>query len=818
MLDGSVITALLFSLPFPALAGERAGSVDQDPSDPYFDIDHVLDVAIEIAPEAWDSLRVQKRTLSNILSRDCGSPYAEIFSWFRATVTVDGETYAEVGVRKKGFFGSLSDLKPALKIRFDKFVDEQLLGGLMRRMTLNNVLQDKSMLNTCMAYRLFAQAGLPAPRCNFATVSVNGKALGLYVHVESIKAAFLERNFSNPQGSLYEGTLSDFRPGFRGTFEKKTNQDQDWSDVDAVTAALKDPSPAGLDAPGGLIDIDSFLSFWAAEVLIGHWDGYAGNRNNYYVYREPDGPFRFIPWGADAVFTTSDVPFDQFVSPESVLAHGAIPHRLYREEAMRRAYVQRLVELLDTVWNEKELLELADRMEAIVQSHVLAKNSSEAAKDADRVRRFIRQRRAVILADIDPQPPAWPWPLTAPFCGQQASAFDLHFETTWWSLGRNPALEGSVTVSNFQRNGKVLSFHTAGATAGTEDARGGTGDAPVATLTVVAVTGDSAHVLTVSLPVERVSTGSNVVLDGEAVSGLHLLLRPPYERPEVVELIADGEIEFAEADTRPGGKISGRFHGTIISFAAASPTFDPVIGDVQANVGVVINEVAAQGDSLDWFELYNASHTAVDLAGLLLADDLQEASRRVPLPSGFIEAGSYRQIQLDKNGWPGFALGRGEELGIWTLDGKLVDGVDWEEGQSDRGTSFARIPDITGDFQTVDHPTPNAPNWVQTAIFEQRRELPEAFELLGNWPNPFNPNTVIDFDLSQAVTVHLVIYDSLGRRVRTLHAGEILVAGHHRSRWNGLDDEGRPAASGVYVYRLTVGGGHSASGRMALTK
>ena len=55
------------------------------------------------------------------------------------------------------------------------------------------------------------------------------------------------------------------------------------------------------------------------------------------------------------------------------------------------------------MWNEEELLQLADEMAAIVQQHILPKRRADAARDAERVRRFIRERRAVILADLDPE-------------------------------------------------------------------------------------------------------------------------------------------------------------------------------------------------------------------------------------------------------------------------------------------------------------------------------------------------------------------------------------------------------------------------------
>ena len=852
-------------------------------ADPYFALDRVLDVSIEMAPEDWERLRVQTRTLVDIFGgADClDSPVDDIFTWFEATVTVDGETHAQVGVRKKGFLGSLSKVKPALKVRFDKFIDGQLLGGAMKRLTLNNVQQDPSMLNTCMAYHVFAAAGLPAPRCNFATVAVNGENLGLYVHVESMKTAFLQRNFSDPSGNLYEGTLSDFRPEWRGTLQKKTNEEEaDWSDIDAVVAALQDTSPAGLEALADIIDIDRFLTFWAAEVLIGHWDGYAGNRNNFYIYREPNGPFVFMPWGADAVFTSTDGPFDEFESPPAVMAHGAIAHRLYHDDAMRQRYVERLEQLLDAVWNEEQLLALADDMAALVQQHILPERRASAARDAERMREFIRERRAEILADLDPEPPAWPWPLAAAdICWPERGSFELRFETTWGSsASENPLGEGTVAFAEYKLRGKEQRFEYSGATAGIEEGDGeekeswdetlgaldangngvfdqedydaaialgvedlppwegiltidANGDGAIdrgefeeatearASIAIVSLGPDGAiDVLVVELPVDRMVSGASLALDMEGVSGYRVSLPSPDSPPDQFELIAKGGIEFEEASTEPGAKVAGRFYGTLFSFGEDAV---PEEGDDEAGaeIGLVINEVAAQGDPLDWFELYNASDGPIDLADFVMADDLTDESKRTPFPDGtVIEAGEFLQIELDKDGWPGFALGRDEELGIWTADGLLVAQIDWKKGQAGEGTSWARIPDITGDFQTVDTPTPGAPNEIPTAIAEQSAGVPTAFGLRGNWPNPFNASTTIAFDVSGTVPVHLVVYDVLGRRVRALYSGELLTAGHYRTSWNGHDDEGRQAASGVYLYRLTAGADFTGVGRMALIR
>ena len=70
-------------------------------------------------------------------------------------------------------------------------------------------------------------------------------------------------------------------------------------------------------------------------------------------------------------------------------------------------------------------------------------------------------------------------------------------------------------------------------------------------------------------------------------------------------------------------------------------------------------------------------------------------------------------------------------------------------------------------------------------------------------PNPFNHSTLLGFDLDRPAEVRLLVYDVLGRRVRTLWSGA-REAGHGRLEWDGRDDRGRPLASGVYLARLEL--------------
>ena len=563
--------------PAPATGPGPDAEPAADPSDAYFALERVMDISVEIAVEDWDMLRHQTRTFEDLIAEiaeyGLSRPFASIYTWFSATVTVDGETHADVGVRKKGFLGSQSDTKPSLKLRFDKYVDDQALGGIMERMTLNNSVQDPSMVNTCLSYRVFAAAGSPAPRCNFATVSVNGTDLGLYVHVEEIKAPFLARHFGSAEGNLYEGTVSDFTPAYRGTIEKKSNEDvDDWSGIDAVVAALQDESDAGLEALGEIVDLDRFLSFWATEVLIGHWDGYAGDRNNYWFYREPGGRFVFIPWGPDDTFHLKDDPnpFDNISDPpRSVLALTAIPNRLYNHPDWQAAYVARLKEILDTAWNEDDLLAAVDEMAAVVQEHALPKAREGAAEDTDRVRKFILKRRGEILADLTPEPPDWPEPEpfasgVEPMASAGSGTMELAFETAWgtnWSA--DPLSQGTV-----------LRLTLDGSDEPTEGLAMLAGHSSEEELALLPQTDDHASIALVALDDDGSLSGMTLVVDMKHLAASERLVVgedliaggvwrvPPGEsQPDSFSPFTDGVLELSAGGTTAGDPIVGTFSG-----------------------------------------------------------------------------------------------------------------------------------------------------------------------------------------------------------------------------------------------------------------
>ena len=105
------------------------------------------------------------------------------------------------------------------------------------------------------------------------------------------------------------------------------------------------------------------------------------------------------------------------------------------------------------------------------------------------------------------------------------------------------------------------------------------------------------------------------------------------------------------------------------------------------------------------------------------------------------------------------------------------------------------------------------PKPAQTAVAAAPVVLPVAFALGQSYPNPFNSQVAIPYDLRDAALVTLTIHDVRGAAVRTLMDG-FMAGGHHTVVWDGTDDNGRRVGSGTYLHRL-VAGRSAGSGRMA---
>jgi len=83
-------------------------------------------------------------------------------------------------------------------------------------------------------------------------------------------------------------------------------------------------------------------------------------------------------------------------------------------------------------------------------------------------------------------------------------------------------------------------------------------------------------------------------------------------------------------------------------------------------------------------------------------------------------------------------------------------------------------------------------------------DLPEKFSLLQNFPNPFNPVTTLRYDLPEDSQVSIMIYDIMGRKVKTL-VNKSQNAGFKATIWDATNDLGQPVSAGIYLYKIQAG-------------
>ena len=383
-------------------------------------------------PEDWDSLRTQSRSIAGEFAGDCRSgPFESDYTYFSADIDIDGESAANIGIRKKGFIGSQSEEKPGFRINLDEYVDDTKL-FCTDNITLNNSVQDPALFRQCLSYKVFRDAGLAAPRCNFARVSMNGEDLGIYVNIEPVKKKFLRENFGDDEGDLYEGTITDFTSTWHTTFEPKTDETD--ATLGHIRELVDDLESSSEDLETVLrrhFDLDQLLTFLSLEAWVGHWDGYGGNQNNFFIYRDTDSKkFGFIPWGADGTMDPWQIDDEEGWFPKQ----GYIAQRILRDETLATHWYDRIGELRGTAWNAEALLAEVDRFTAL-----LNEEGGMAPEEAhlEELRYFIEEREDSIKSLL---PVTYIDEFSNPFCMVEHGFIEADFSTIWTDT-RPDALE-----------------------------------------------------------------------------------------------------------------------------------------------------------------------------------------------------------------------------------------------------------------------------------------------------------------------------------------------------------------------------------------
>jgi|MDTC01.1.fsa_nt_gb spore coat protein CotH len=530
-----------------------------EPEGSTFYPEHVLDVQVTMAPEDWETLRFERRSAVTILGSNCDEPIPDSYNYYPADVAIDGELLEQVGVRAKGFVGSINPGRPSLKVKLQEYQDDFFYKE-QKRFTFNNQSTDATRVATCMAYYIFRKMGVPASRCNFAHVSANELDMGVYANVEPIKKPMLQRLFGDDSGNLYEGTVSDLRTGFTARLEKKTNEEEDdWSDVERLIAAIEAPDDVFIEKISEVVDIDAFIRFSAVSIMVGHWDSFSGNANNYYTYHDPTtDKFYFIPWGPDDTFSSTGELSNGQV--QSAFGGSMLARRLFEHPEIRTRYRDTMRSMLNDLWNDEEILAELDRMQALLTPHVMNLSPDEYAAMLDATREFLMSRKQTLINAVNADPPPFSGELpTEPMCLEPVGTMLIEFEGTWGTLGADDPFAGgsgsmNATYGDFNFNSLQL-----GPMMGEPGAPGGT-----EMFLIGLVSPSQALAVRLSLPTSMIQPGNIVDSLDSRIGTLLILIDFATMDPQVMGFLGEGEIRFGHGSNPvPGGLVSASVDAVI---------------------------------------------------------------------------------------------------------------------------------------------------------------------------------------------------------------------------------------------------------------
>lgn len=234
---------------------------------------------------------------------------------FMATVTYQSSVFTQtldsIGFRARGNT-SLASQKKSFKLDFNRFNPGQKFQGL-EEINLNGEHNDVSIMRAYLAQYFLRSTGLPSSRTSYVQLYVNNEYKGLYLNSEHIDDEFLDLRFpGQANGNLWKCTYgADLSwwgsnpSSYQSAYELKTNKDSaDYGAlVHFINVLNNTPSSSFTCAIQEVMDVDLFLRNIALEILMGQWDGYAYNKNNYYLYqRESDGKMVYLSYDLDNTF------------------------------------------------------------------------------------------------------------------------------------------------------------------------------------------------------------------------------------------------------------------------------------------------------------------------------------------------------------------------------------------------------------------------------------------------------------------------------------------------------------------------------------
>lgn len=299
------------------------------------------------------------------------------------------DTMNEIGFRLRGNT-SRHSAKKSFKVSFNTYHSGRKWHGL-KKLNLNGEHNDPTICRSKLSWDLLRSLDVPAPRSNHVKVYINGNYHGLYINVEHINSDFVKSRFGNNDGNLFKclypadlkylgsnPNLYKAEHWGRRAYELTSNEDiDDYSDLANFINVLNNSSSNDFKCKiYEVFNLYDYLKVMAADVIIGNWDGYIYNKNNFYLYHNTaTGKFEYIPydldntWGIDWLdrdWGTRDIYDWQ--------QHGNEVRPLYTRiidnQELKDVFSEHIKYIIDHLINPDEFFARIDELKAKIEPYV----------------------------------------------------------------------------------------------------------------------------------------------------------------------------------------------------------------------------------------------------------------------------------------------------------------------------------------------------------------------------------------------------------------------------------------------------------------
>jgi spore coat protein H len=329
------------------------------------------------------------------------------FSFVHGAATIDGHALKNIGVRYKGngsYFEGMAKGKVSLKLDFSEYIKGQKLGTL-KKLNLHSNITDASCMNEVLAFQLFRDAGVPAPRTGYGRVYVTVQGhqqhayAGLFSIVENPDEEFIAARglpkggaiFKPVAGNLFADLGADWKR-YNQTYDPKTPlthaQQQRVIDFARLVTAATDAQFAS--HVGDFLDLPEAARYLAVVVFLSDLDGLLGPGQNFYLYLHPQTQkFSFIAWDQDhsfgQFFRGTQSSREQLSIQHPWTESSRFLERLFQVDAFKKLYLARLSEFSTTLFKPDRFHRQVDELAAVLRP---------AIKD-ESAERLVRFERAV---------------------------------------------------------------------------------------------------------------------------------------------------------------------------------------------------------------------------------------------------------------------------------------------------------------------------------------------------------------------------------------------------------------------------------------